>query len=437
MPIKKAIQPYLPKGLLARALTILFVPLFLVQVVMGYIFFDRHTETILRVLSNTIAGDIALVHEWVEKGYEFKRIQDLAKRHMHLDLQWQAHKKLSQKGPLKHTWLYEFMDDALEGNLTSPYFVRMSQDKIHIMVECRQGLLAVDTDRKRLFSRTTPLVLIWTISTSLILFIVAALFMRNQVRPISRLARAAEAFGQGQEIFFKPEGAREVRQAGASFLHMRQSLQFQLSERMNMLAGVSHDLRTVLTRMKLQIALTHGDNKDLQQDVETMQAMMEEFLYYTRNLHHEEAVATDIGAMCVQLQKEMGEFPTSYAGPSSLWESVRPLLVYRSLMNILLNCRRHATRAHISLEALNGEWQVCIDDDGPGIAPHERDDACMAFHRLDASRNLDQGGVGLGLTIARDGIHAHGGHLYLEESPHGGLRVRMVLPHLHIEETPP
>lgn len=427
-------QKYLPKGLLARSLTILFVPLFLVQVVMGYIFFDRHTETILRVLSNTIAGDIALVHEWVEKGYDFKRIQDLAKRHMSLDVQWQPQKKLSQKGPLKRTWLYEFMDDALESNLTSPYFVRMSQDKIHIMVECRLGVLAVDTDRKRLFSRTTPLVLIWTISSSLILFVVAALFMRNQVRPILRLARAAEAFGQGHDIPFKPEGALEVRQAGAAFLHMRERLQFQLSERMNMLAGVSHDVRTVLTRMKLQIALAKNEaGKALEADVDTMQGMVEEFLYYTRNLHHEEMIAADVVMICGQLQREMGDFLLDYVGPESFLVHVRPMILYRSLTNILLNCKRHATRAQISLAERPQEWEVCIDDDGPGIPIHKRADACQPFYRLDAARNLDQGGVGLGLTIARDGIHAHGGHLYLENSPLGGLRVRMVVPHLQKE----
>lgn len=426
---------HMPKGLMARALTILFVPLFLIQVVTGYIFFDRHTETILRVLSNTIAGDIALVCEWVDRGYDINRIQSLATRHLQLDVHLKTGEKLQQKGAYRRTWLYEFMDDALEKNLNSPYFVRMTNDMIHIAVECRVGLLDIQTERKRLFSRTTPLVAIWTVASSLILFVIAGLFMRNQVRPIVRLARVAKAFGQGQDLPFKPEGASEVRQAGTAFLDMRERLNFQLTERMNMLAGVSHDLRTVLTRMKLQIALMKSKEVELlSADVQTMQDMVEEFLHYTRYLHHEDFILINIVDVIQKIQEELRDFPVIYNGFEEFWAYVRPTLIYRSLTNIILNCKRHATKAQISLIERQGEWEVIIDDNGPGISLAEREKACQAFYRLDAARNLDQGGVGLGLTIARDGILAHGGNLWLDNAPLGGLRVRMVMPRLQEEK---
>ena len=423
---------WLPKGLMARSLTILFVPLFFVQIVLTYIYVDRHTETILKVLSSTIAGDIALVHEWVEKKHDINRIKSLAKKHLHLDVEWSSHKKLKPTVNLESGWLYDFMNEALKNNLSAPYFISMDRDQIKIIVECEKGVLIVKSPRKRLFSRTTPLVLIWTFATAIILFIIAALFMRNQVRPILRLAKAADAFGQGQDAPFKPEGAKEVKQAGSAFIKMRERLQFQLTERMQMLAGVSHDLKTVLTRMKLELALHEKtmNNKDLVQDVNTMQSMVEEFLQYSYKIHSEETVSTDIYKICQQLQHETREFPLEIKGLETLWASVRPIVLYRSLINIVLNCKRHATKAEIELTNLKDEWQVCIDDDGPGIPEEEKEKACQPFYRMDSARNLDQGGVGLGLTIARDGIHAHGGNLYLENSPLGGLRVRVIIPHL-------
>jgi two-component system, OmpR family, osmolarity sensor histidine kinase EnvZ len=245
----------LPRSLFGRFLIILVTPLILVQVVMGYIFFDRHTETILRLLSQTIAGDIQMVIEMAEDSRDLSRVRELAQQNLQLSLTLRPGEQLLQRGSYKPNWLYGFMEEALQAKRLPPYYLRIDSNKIYLDVEVKQGILHFETSRKRLFSRTTPLVVYWTTASALLLLIVASLFMRNQIRPIRRLAEAAERFGKGQDMDddYRPEGALEVRKAGQSFNIMRERIRRQLHERTEMLAGVSHDLRTPLARMKLQL----------------------------------------------------------------------------------------------------------------------------------------------------------------------------------------
>lgn len=428
-----ALKKITPKSLFSRTLIILFFPLIMAQLVLGYIFFDRHTETILRVLSNTIGGDIALVHDLVEKGASIERIQILSRRHLSLQVSLEPGQNLDRQGVYKKTWLYSFLDEALEKQLSTPYYVRMTEDDIFISLESSKGLIQVKTPRKRLFSRTTPLVLIWTISSSIILFLVASLFMRNQIRPIKRLARAAELFGKGQDDpEFKPEGALEVRKAGQSFINMRDSLKKQLSERLEMLAGVSHDLRTPITRLKLQLALMKDspEKEHLAEDVETMRQMVEGFLDYARGLQGEDLKSVELNDFVGTLIRNLkiNNIKISFNSTFNFNVNIKMSLVNRCLTNILLNCDRYATKCEVTLKAEKHGAIIHIDDNGPGIPENEREWVFKPFYRADASRNLDSTGVGLGLTVAKDGIMAHGGDIKLEDSPLGGLRVTVRLP---------
>lgn len=426
------IKRFLPTSLFARSLIILVMPLVLVQIILGYIFFDRHTETILRVLSTTIAGDIALVLDWVERDPNMVRIQELSKRNLNLDVELERNKKLDKKGLQRKTWLNSFMEEALCAQVSADYFLRMDHDFIYLTVESKKGLLHIKTSRKRLFSRTTPLVIFWTTGSALLLFIVAALFMRNQIRPIRRLAQAADAFGRGDEdVLFKPEGATEVRKAGYAFLLMRDRLRRQLSDRLEMLAGISHDLRTPLTRLKLQLALMPEtkENTGLLGDVVIMQQMVEGFLEYAQGAQEEAITPLQPFKYINQIAEPFRSKLKILINCSEIIKiSIKPLLINRCLTNLLLNCERYAKSVALGVELQSHHVVITVDDDGPGIPEHERGNVFKAFYRLDAARRVDQGGIGLGLAIVRDSVRMHGGQVQLSDSPLGGLRVTIRLP---------
>jgi two-component system, OmpR family, osmolarity sensor histidine kinase EnvZ len=423
----------MPRSLFGRSLIILVTPLILVQVVLGYIFFDRHTETILRLLSNTISGDIQLVVEMVEDGQNFLRVSELAHQNLMLDLTLRPGERLSRTGIYKSSWLYGFMEDALREKLKYPYFLRMDQDNIYLDVQTRQGVLHVETPRKRLFSRTTPLVLLWTSASALLLFLVASLFMRNQIRPLRRLGDAAERFGKGQDVGdYRPEGATEVRKAGLSFNIMRDRIRRQLNERTEMLAGVSHDLRTPLARMKLQLAMMPRNTEvtNLSEDVEQMQKMLEGYLDFARGAGDEMPQTVELSEFMRDIKHQFrnSHLQMTIDCPAELKIEVKAQMFKRCIMNLLVNSQQHADHVWISGQSSGRFLELTIDDNGPGIPESQREEVFRPFYRLDVSRNLETGGVGLGLSIARDVIRNHGGQIRLGEAPQGGLRVYIRLP---------
>ncbi|MEM7652550.1 MAG: ATP-binding protein, partial [Pseudomonadota bacterium] len=298
--------------------------------------------------------------------------------------------------------------------------------------------------RERLFSATTYIFLLWMVGTSLVFFAMAMVFMRNQIRPIRRLASAADRFGKGLDIpTFKPEGATEVRRAAAAFNQMRARIERQMRQRTEMLAGVSHDLRTPLTRMKLQLAMISDAQgaDDLATDVAELERMIEGYLMFARGEGTELAEETDLllllrravgdqvrGGQAVEL-----EFSGHLAHANTQLElPLRPQAFRRAITNFLTNADRYAENTVVTItERLGngpGSVEITIDDDGPGIPPAEREAVFRPFYRVDWSRNTSTGGVGLGLSIARDVVRGHGGDVMLSESPLGGLRVFIRLP---------
>ena len=271
------------------------------------------------------------------------------------------------------------------------------------------------------------------IGSSLVLFIVAAIFLRNQVKSLRRLAVAAEGFGKGRPVAFsKVEGALEVRQAGVAFNRMRDRIQRQIRQRTEMLAGVSHDLRTPLTRMKLALELL-GDNPttaELKSDVVDMERLVQLYLDFARGEGTETAVATDISPLIADIAAAVRRDgkAVSLDQPEELVVPIRPNALRRCLGNLVANGARHGSHVWLSSQRVADGVDILVDDDGPGIPAHERDHVFQPFIRLDQSRNPSTGGIGLGLTIARDVARSHGGDVRLETSPHGGLRARVHLP---------
>jgi two-component system osmolarity sensor histidine kinase EnvZ len=429
----------LPRSLFGRAVMIIVTPLILLQVVATWVFYDSHWETVTRRLATGVAGDIASVVALMDGSAgpaEYERIFAIARDKMQLEMQLRPGEKLpNDPVVVRETLVDRKLADALTDIVQRPFLIdsRSLEKLIEIHVQLPEGVLRVIAPRRRLFSSTTYVFILWMIGTSLALFAVATLFMRSQVRPMRRLATAAEAFGKGRNVpDFKLEGADEVRQAGAAFNLMRERIQRQITQRTEMLAGVSHDLRTPLTRMKLELAMLPDSSElaELKADVAEMEKMVEGYLAFARGEGTEQPEPADLGQLLREAVATAAREGTAIElraeGPMPV--SIRPDAFRRCLANLIANAKRYAKRIVIEADYVGSAIEIAVDDDGPGIPAGLREEVFKPFFRLDTSRNPETGGIGLGLTIARDVMRSHGGELTLGASPLGGLRALMRLP---------
>ncbi|MCF8480628.1 MAG: HAMP domain-containing protein [Rhodospirillum sp.] len=429
----------MPNSLLARSLLIIVVPLILLQVITATIFFDRHWDTMSRRLNNAVSAEIGMILDYMDVHPDpADRQWMFALAHMREQLKttFEPHGMLPMRAPPDQSedFVAETLYRTLADHTDLPYQVDVVDDRtLEITIQTRDGLLRVEVPRKRLFSVTTYIFMGWMTISSVILFAVATVFMRNQVRPIRRLAMAADALGKGRDVAdFKSEGAAEVRQAGLAFTRMRERINRQIAQRTEMLAGVSHDLRTPLTRMRLQLAFMEGQEGtvELAQDISDMERMVEGYLAFARGEGTEDLVATplvELVAGVVQRMRRNGaEIDMHAEAPVTV--PVKPQALERCLVNILGNAHRFANHISIRLGLRDHSVEILVDDDGPGIPADRREDVFRAFVRIESSRNPRTGGTGLGLTIARDVVRAMGGDITLEDSPLGGLRARVRLP---------
>ncbi len=429
----------LPRSLLGRSLLIIVIPLILLQLVSAWVFYDRHWETISRRLAAAVAGEIASVIDNRRNfsGDDNERwIFYSAGANLDLVIKFRAGDILPNEGSgSSNSMLDRLLSNALRERVSRPFLIDTwgRERKVNIEVQLPNGVLDVVVDRERLFSSTTYIFVMWMVGTSMVLFAVAVVFMRNQVRPIRRLADAVDSFGKGREVpDFKPEGATEIRRAAAAFNLMRERIYRTISQRTEMLAGVSHDLRTPLTRMKLQLAML-GDGpgiEELNRDVTEMEGMVEEYLAFARGESAEEVVACDIGDLLREVVNgaRSGSAEIALDTEPNLTVPVRPNAFRRCIANLVNNATTHAGNIEIHARWLGDAVEVIVDDDGPGIPEEEREEVFKPFYRLDSSRNPETGGTGLGLTITRDLLRGHGGDIALEEAPAGGVRARLRLP---------
>lgn len=432
------VKRFLPRTLFGRTALIIVTPVVLAQLVATWIFYDRHWETVTRRLAFAVAGDIAMIVELLDAAdtpMETDRILALAARTTDLMMTVEAGAALPDPPPPIRGMLAENLAKAMRERVAAPFVVNTQMaDWYEIRVGLPGGVLSVLSPEKRLFSPTTYIFILWMVGAALVLFAIAIIFMRNQIRPIRRLAAAADAFGKGRDVpNFKLEGAAEVRQAAAAFLAMRERLQRQISQRTEMLAGVSHDLRTPLTRMKLALDMLEPSPEvdELNADVAEMETMIEAYLAFARGEGGESIGPTDLERIlreAVAGARRQGA-QIIYIEGGGLIMPLRPNAIRRCIANLLTNAARHADAIWVAIGVTGQYVEVTVDDDGPGIPAHLREDAFRPFQRLDPSRgNESGGGTGLGLTIARDVARSHGGDVTLGDSPQGGLRVVVRLP---------
>lgn len=437
--LSAAFNHFMPKGLYARALLIMIVPMVVLQSVVAFVFMERHWNTVTRRLSAAVVQDIAGLID-VYKGYpqdkDRSQLRRIAQQRFGLVVDFLSSGDMPPPGPKP---FFSLLDQTLSVQLgrqiARPFWIDTvgRSSVVEIRIQLEDSVMRVYAQRSAAYASNSEIFLFWMVGTSSILLIVAVLFLRNQIRPILRLADAAESFGKGREApNFRPRGAREVRRAAQAFIEMKTRIERSIEQRTAMLAGVSHDLRTILTRFKLELALL-GDNPEaegMRRDVDEMAAMLEAYLSFARGDSGEQAQPTDMVMALEELRSDAerhGHIATaSFNGLPIV--TVKPASFKRCLANLVSNAARYAKSIEISGQRDHRYLTVTIDDDGPGIPLEMREEVFKPFLRLDAARNQDEGGTGLGLAIARDIARSHGGDITLGESPMGGLRATVRVP---------
>jgi two-component system osmolarity sensor histidine kinase EnvZ len=430
----------MPRGLLGRSLIIIIAPMVLLQVIVAYTFFERDLDTTTRRMAQAAASDIALLiaQEDARKSPWREKFRVLAARQLNYELRFEPGVHIPPPTHIHNRTIDKALDKVIAEQIGEKRHFAISplpgKQKFLISVEVHDGVLHAVVPRDRITVDSPDIFILLMLISSLILITLAILFLLNQVRPIERLARAADAFGKGRDVpDFKPYGATEVRRAAQAFLTMRERIERHVQQRTEMLAGVSHDLKTPLTRIRLQLAMMPAcpEVDALNTDIGEMERMLDDYLEFARGEGGEKSQLVDLGALVRDAAEAAGRArpgPLHVGVPDGVLLSVKPNALRRCVTNLIDNALKHGRSAAVSLDLGARFAEIHVDDDGPGIPSEKRDEAFRPFHRLDEGRNLQSGGVGLGLSIARDIARAHGGDLTLADSPRGGLRATIRLP---------
>jgi two-component system osmolarity sensor histidine kinase EnvZ len=430
----------MPKGLYARSLIIVIAPIVILQSIVAYVFMERHWQLVTYRLSAAVTQDIAALID-VQKTYPqdrgYETLRRIARERLNLMVEILPPEPLPISGPRP---FFDVLDAALSREIAlqvgRPFWIdtvgNSALVEIRIQLE-DNAIMKVFARRGMAYASNSHIFLVWMMIASLVLIGIAILFLRNQIRPIQALAAAAEDFGKGREVVgFRPRGASEVRAAALAFIEMRRRIERQIDQRTTMLAGVSHDLRTVLTRFKLELALLPEgpETEALHRDVDEMGRMVEGYLAFARGDSGEHPAPTDMEAFLTELaadaERSGHKVTASFHGEPIV--TVRPDAFRRCLANLVGNAARYGDAIAIVGHRDHRWLTFTVDDDGPGIPADRREDVFKPFLRLDDARNVDEGGSGLGLAIARDIARSHGGEITLADSPLGGLRATVRVP---------
>ena len=435
------LRDIMPKSLFGRSLFIVGLPLIFLQIFLGYFFFERHWDDVGRRLVLAVAGEIALISEKIiiannDPKLEIKIFEDAA-NYFGAKLQVIPNSILTDRELLhpKNSRLDRALSKSLKERIKFPHTFDTVKNlnKVIIYVQLPNKILRTEISKKRLYSSTTYIFIAVMIVSSLFLLGLAVFFLRRQISPLKELSNAADAFGKGDTFFaLKPRGADEVRHVTHAFLDMRERIRLHIEQRTNMLAGVSHDLRTPLTRMKLQIEMLdkNEDKIGLKEDVSQMEQMLEAYLSFIKEKEMEIRVKSDmsklIGGIILDAKRN-GDIiiPKNI---QTVDAKVRINDLRRAITNLTSNACRESKKVEISLIRKDKNALIIVDDDGPGIKKEDYSSVFKAFYRIESSRNLSTGGLGLGLTIARDIVRSHGGEIKLEKSNLGGLRATLSVP---------
>lgn len=433
----RILKPYLPKSLYGRALLIILLPIAIMQIVVAYFFFNAHWATVTANLSDSVAADVSVAVQLYKQSpntAQAERLDNMLRPNMELALALEEGKELPTT---RRNSFFSVLDQTLERSLsqsvTDPFWFDTTRypNHIDIRVKVDEGVLRFIAARERVFAPTGFVFIFWLVTATILLTLVSLFFIRNLARPITELADAADRFGRGQDIAnFRPTGASEVRLAGQSFLKMRGRIKRYIDQRTVFLAGVSHDLRTPLTRLKLHFAMQDDseDTRAAKADLQDMENMLEGYLDFARGVTGEASSKHALrGFLTAMIEKTSEPKPVLVmdGNPDAV---IKPVALQRALSNLINNAQKYGGACRITVSQTKSETIFDIEDDGPGIPEDEINEALKPFSRLDPARNQNIEGVGLGLAITRDIVQSQGGSLCLGRSDMGGLKASITLP---------
>ncbi len=441
-PAATGLRRFLPRRLFLRSLLIVVVPMVLLQAVITYLFLADHEARTTANLTRGVVDQMVLVIELIQGEPEEAKRHELsteASGRLGMAVTYLPGASLPSEAGTTDTQVGEFIGREMDARIPEPHWFNATRFgefvDLRVVVD-EAGVLRFQIERKRFININMHLFPVWMMVLSFVLLGVAILFLRNQIRPIQRLAAAAEAFGRGRDVpDFRPAGATEVRRAAIAFIGMKQRLARQMAQRTEMLAGVSHDLRTPLTRMKLELAMMGGDDeckKGLLSDIAEMERMLDEYLAFARGEGGEQSAEANIADLVNEVAddaRRKGLAPIAVTADAALAAIVKRNALKRCVVNLVDNAAKYGEQIRLSAHRTDDDLEVIVEDDGPGIPPERRQEAFKPFRRLDADgRNLETGGVGLGLAIARDIARGHGGDVRLGDSDLGGLKATIRIP---------
>jgi two-component system, OmpR family, osmolarity sensor histidine kinase EnvZ len=437
--VERVFKGLLPKGLYARTLFIIIAPMVILQSVVAFVFMEQHYNAVTRRLSVAVVQDISAVID-MRKGFpgdqEHAELRRIARERLGLVVDFLPVTELPAIGPKPFfSLLDQALSEEIRKRISRPFWIDTvgKSSLVEIRIQLDDVVMRIFAHRNAAYASNSDIFLFWMVGTSLVLIAIAILFLRNQIRPILRLTEAVESFGKGRDApNLRARGAREVRRAAVAFLEMKARVERTIEQRTTMLAGVSHDLRTVLTRFKLELAMLDDgpETEAMRKDVDEMSRMLEAYLAFARGDSGERSEPTDMAAFLNELKSDAERHGASasiqfHGHPVA---TVRPHAFKRCLANLVTNAARYGEAVTITGHRDHRYMTITVDDDGPGIPPNRRDDAFKPFLRLDDARNQDVAGSGLGLAIARDIARSHGGDVMLGDSPLGGLRASVRIP---------
>ena len=429
----KKFKDILPKGLYSRSLLIIIVPVVVLQGILTFVFLDRHWQLVTRKLSSAVASEIATFVD-VAPSLGLNKVVELSKKFYDAEVNYIPNQKLINNIPKPINLVENTLSKELSKIMTDNFWVdaHTYEKRVIVQIEKKEGIYEFTIPRRNVYATNSHIFLVWMVISSLLLVSVAVIFMRQQIKPIEKLSKAAQQFGLGKKMEnFKPSGATEVRRAAEAYLKMQERIERFIEQRTLMLAGVSHDLRTPLTRLKLQLEMLSDDktNIELLSDVNEMQKMLENYLDFAEDVTREKAIKTDLKQMIKEIinsesiENKVIEFNVKNDKP--IFFECRAIAMKRCITNLLNNACSYGDDIKVALEKKKDVIDISIEDNGPGIDKIDYDKAIKPFIRLDSSRNQNIPGSGLGLSISQDITSNHGGKLIMSRSNLGGLKVQL------------
>ena len=430
------IKKVLPKRLFYRSLIIVATPIILLQIIITVVFFDSLWIKANKGMTRSLVGEIQTMFEIYKEGNKKDqlRIIDLYNKNFDFVISFKENEIFPTIIPER--W-YSPMDRSLRRELKSAFpgsywFDTTSYKEIvDLRIKYKNGIVQIFFPKNKIAPSAARIFALWITLPGLLLILISIVFLKNQTRPIVNLAKAAEKFGKGEFVKeFRPSGAREIRQAAYEFDKMRKRISVHLNQRSEMLSGISHDLRTPLTRLKLQLALLKQQDlaKKMSDDIEEMERMLNEYLEFSRHQKNEETETVNINNLITEIIKKYDNKHINVLFEENIKINIRTNSIKRCLINLIDNGLSYGMKIEIITKKTVGDAIIYVDDNGPGIPEHEYQNVMKPFYRIDKSRGQNKSGVGLGLSIANDIIHSHGGNISLAKSPLNGLRVKISLP---------